>query len=240
MKITIAICDDQPKQVNLLKSYIEEVKPPFNVEFLEAYSGEELLYKLDEKWIDVFFLDIEMKRLNGIETGRAIREKFPDSIIVFITGYRNYALEAFEVYSLQYILKPITIEKMKQLMGKITLRIEEKNALNTRNKVFTFKNKEEVVQLQYNDIYFFEKQLRRIRICAKKGDFKFYGTMKVLLEELDSDSFIQCQQGFIVSKAKILEVKDYFIYFRDIKEKVPISRRFKKKVVEAFEENLFR
>ncbi|SCY50656.1 LytR/AlgR family response regulator transcription factor [Alkaliphilus peptidifermentans] len=240
MKITIAICDDHPIQVDLLKNFIEAMKLPIEIDYLLTYSGEELLLNIDKKILDIVFLDVEMKNINGIETGRIIRQKFPQAIIVFITGYKHYALEAFELYSFQYILKPITMEKMQDIMNKIILRIQELNVLNDISKLFVFKNKEEVVQLRVDDIYFFEKEFRKIKIQTKNGKYSYYGTIKLLLEELDSSLFIQCQQGYIVNRTKILEVRDYCIYFRDVNEKVPISRRFKKQVIEAFEKNLFR
>lgn len=70
MKLTIGICDDDSVHVDLIKSYIESMNIPCKVDYILAYSGEELLEQLNKNIVDIVFLDIEMKTLNGIETGK--------------------------------------------------------------------------------------------------------------------------------------------------------------------------
>jgi len=126
MKLNIAICDDNINHLSVIEGYLEKFNSDTDIHIIKAHSGEELLDIVSDYSIDIAFLDIEMKELNGIEVGREIRTKFPESIIVFITGYRDYALEAFEIESFQYIIKPITCEKFYSVMEKIMLRLREK------------------------------------------------------------------------------------------------------------------
>jgi len=112
MKLTIVVCDDEPAQVNIITSYIEKLDINYKLEILGVLSGEELLDKIEERKIDIAFLDIEMAGIDGINLGRRIREKYRDCIIIFITGFKDHALKAFDIDAFNYILKPI-IEKIK-------------------------------------------------------------------------------------------------------------------------------
>lgn len=240
MGVTIAVCDDESTMVALVTSYIKSLENNYKVEIIEALSGEELLKKVEKKKIDVAFLDIEMKGMDGINLAREIRKKYEDCIIVFITGFRGHALEAFDVDAFQYILKPITENKFRKCLNDIVLRLEEKIAFKEKNSIFIIDNKKSVVKLKYKDIFYFEKLSNKIKVCTADGDYEYYGTLKELKKELDMEkSFIKCHQGYIVNISKIYKLKDEQIYMRDIKRYVPVSRRFKAEIKQILEENLF-
>lgn len=240
MGITIAVCDDESTIVELVTSYIGSLENNHKIEIIKALSGEKLLKKVENKRIDVAFLDIEMKAMNGINLAREIKKKYEDCIIVFITGFKDHALEAFDVNAFQYILKPISENKFKKCLNDIVLRLEEKIAFKEKNSTFIIHNKKSVVKLKYKDIFYFEKLLNKIKVCTSEGDYEYYGTLKELKKELDMDkSFLQCHQGYIVNMSKIYTLKDEQIYMRDIKGYVPVSRRFKTEIKQILEENLF-
>ncbi|SKC89080.1 LytR/AlgR family response regulator transcription factor [Maledivibacter halophilus] len=240
MVLTIAVCDDELTIVEIITSYIKSIDIKCQVEIIQALSGEELLKKIEQRKIDIAFLDIEMEDTDGIILGRKIRVKYEDCIIVYITGFKDYALEAFDINAFQYILKPITEKRFKSCMDDIILRLKEKMALKEKNSVFIINNKKNVVKLKYEDIFYFEKLLNKINVYTLKGNFEYYGTFKELKKELDMEkSFIQCHQGYIVNTLKILELKDEEIYLRDMRRLVPVSRRYKKKIRKILEENLF-
>lgn len=240
MNLTVVVCDDEPIQVDTVVSYIKSFDINENIEIITASNGEELMKKIENKKIDIAFLDIEMESMNGIELGRKIRENYKDCIIVFITGFKGHAIEAFDLNAFSYILKPITETRFKKCMEDITLRLEEKIAFKEKNSVFTVNNKDKAVKIKYQDIFYFEKLLNKIRIYTYNGEYEYYGTLKKLKKELDIErSFIQCHQGYIVNISKIAELKDGNIYMRDIEELIPVSRRYKTQVRKKLEENLF-
>lgn len=240
MGVTIAVCDDESTIVELVTSYIRSLYNNHKVEIIEALSGEQLLKKVENKEIDVAFLDIEMKGMDGISLARKVRKKYEDCIIVFITGFKDRALEAFDVDAFQYILKPIAEKKLKKCLNDIVIRLEEKIAFKEKNSTFIIDNKKSVVKLKYKDIFYFEKLLNKIKVCTSDGDYEYYGTIKKLKKELDMDkSFVQCHQGYIVNMSKIYTLKDEQIYMRDTKKYVPVSRRFKTEIKQILEENLF-
>lgn len=239
MKLNIAICDDDKAHVGIIREYINRINIGYDIQIFEAYSGEEMLELIKSTHIDLIFLDIEMKELNGIEVGKKIREINEDTIIVFLTGYRDYALEAFQIESYQYIIKPITFENFNILMQKILIRLKEMSAYRYVNDVFTFKTRDEIVSLKYKCIYYFERQGKRIHVSSQVGDYDFIGTLKSIDDFLNPNIFMRCHQGYIVNTDKLLNVKDNQIILHGVEKAIPISRRYKKNVLNALEKRLF-
>lgn len=240
MSLIIAICDDNKIQVESTKQFIENTSINHDIKYFTANSGEELLEM--ERFIedfDIIFLDIEMDGLNGIETAREIRKTNNRAIIVFITGFKDYALEAYELNTFHYLLKPISQEKISELMINIISRIGEIKAYQETEKLFIIKTKNKVIQLPYNEIYYFEKILRRIKVISLEEEITFTGTTSDLLKDIDNNYFIRCHQGFIVNRHKISKYKNDSIYFKDLDNIIPVSRSNKENIIRALKENLF-
>lgn len=241
MKLNIAICDDDSIHVDLIKSYINSMDIPYEVNYILAYSGEELLENIEEISIDIVFLDIEMKDLDGIQTGRRIRQKYKDAIIVYLTGYRDYSLEAFEIESFQYLIKPIIGEKFKRVMERILIRFKEIKAYKEKVKIFSVQTKDKLIKLKYDDIYYFEKYFRKIKVHTLNQTTEFYGSMKDVLDEIDTSYFVRCHQSYVVNRNKIKGINGNILALSGKGEwHIPISRTYKQDVVDVFYENLFK
>lgn len=239
MKVKIAICDDDNSQVEFTSNLINSIKADVNFEIMTVLSGEELLNMKGIEDLDIVFLDIEMNGINGIETGKEIRKLNKDVIIVFITGYKKYALEAYEIQAFHYLIKPISKDKMDKLMKDILRRKNEMVAYQEKEKELTIRARDKLLKLKYDDIYYFEKYLKSIIVCSKEGDFKFKGTFKSLMNKIDMRYFIQCHQGFIANRSKIFRLKEGLITFRDINKEIPVSRGYKEIIIKEMENNLF-
>lgn len=237
--IKIGVCDDDIKQIEILTSYLKKLEVD-NLSVCTSNNCLTFLEKMDDFNPHIVFLDIEMKEMNGIELGKKMRKKFEDIIIVYVTGYKDYALNAFEIKAFNYILKPLTLDSFKRNMNDILDRYKEIKFLQERNKVHTIIRKDKVIKLNYDDIYYFEKSLRKIKVYTKNDNIEYYGTFKDLIEELDMEKgFIQTHQGYIVNRSKILEMSKSDIYLRDIDSWVSVSRTYKSSVRQALEDNLF-
>ncbi|MGF7057583.1 LytR/AlgR family response regulator transcription factor [Brassicibacter mesophilus] len=239
MKITIVICDDDKTHVDIIKEYIHRIDLNCDIRIIETYSGEEVQELLNENNIDIAFLDIEMRGLNGIEVGKKIRYTYEKAIIVFLTGYKHYALDAFQIDSFQYIIKPITFEKFHILMEKILVRWNEIKAYENKDKVFSIKTKQGIIYLKYQDIYFFERKGKKIYVYSKSGTYEFVDSLKSIMSRLETSTFLRCHNGFIVNSDKILNIDKNEIIFNNIKQSIPISRKCKKDVLDALAKNIF-
>lgn len=239
MRMLVGLCDDQESQVEIISSLLENSMPEDQLQFIKAYSGEELLQKLELQVPDIVFLDIEMKELNGLETGKRIRERYPNAIIVFVTGFKQYALDAFKIKSLDYLIKPVTEKTMQALLKDLKIRLLQIRSYEEKNQTICFSFGDHTLRLKYAEIYYFEKNLRRITVFHEKGEFSFYEGMEQLKGRLNMDLFIHCHNSYIINKSKIQALKGDGIYIKEFNRLLPVSRKNKQAVKEVFESNLF-
>ena len=120
---TIVICDDVEIERLLLKEilcqYFEEINE--EVSIIEYASGETLVADVEEGYLDMelLFLDIYMKKLNGMETARKLRQLQCKVPLIFLTASPDYAIESYEVQASGYLLKPFSEEKLMKLLNMI-------------------------------------------------------------------------------------------------------------------------
>ena len=101
--IEIAVCDDETIIREQIRQFVRNRVPDSHIEVYAA--GEELLAA--NRSFDLVFLDIQMEGLNGMDTARALRTKKADTILIFVTGLKEYVFEAFDVSAFHYLLKPL-------------------------------------------------------------------------------------------------------------------------------------
>ncbi|WP_425446525.1 LytR/AlgR family response regulator transcription factor [Dethiothermospora halolimnae] len=240
MELNVVICGDKPIQLGVIESYINKMDLNEKIDITRVYSGKSLNKIMKTNRIDVIFLDVEMEERKGIELGECIREENKDVIIILISEYKDYAFEAFKIKALDYMIKPITEKKLQEVMKEVINNIKEKSYLKNIYNVFTLKEGEKYIKLSYDEIYFFEKSLQKIRIHTQKDKYEIYGTLKSLKQQLDNDNFIQCHQGYIINRTKICEYNRREVYVEDIDEYVPVSKRFNKKIKQVVFDDLLR
>lgn len=122
--IRAIIVDDEQFALTTLKNKLTQFS---NVQVVETYLGSEFnIDNLHNLQVDVIFLDIEMGKQDGLQFADLIHEKFPNIQIVFVTAHDEYAVKAFELESLDYLLKPVTTARMSKTIDRL---IERKKQL---------------------------------------------------------------------------------------------------------------
>ena len=113
--IKVVLCDDEKKQRNTIKKYLDEICKEVNIEYvlLEFESGEKLLKEYPSD-IDLAILDIQMDRLNGMDTAREIRKFDTNVDIIFITADSSFMQDGYEVRAYRYLLKPVRYYDLKK------------------------------------------------------------------------------------------------------------------------------
>ena len=187
----IAICDDEP----VICSQIERIVLDYGREILHDievdvyFSGEELYQYLEnETYYDMIFLDIELKKLNGIEAGRRIRNDLKNEavLIVYISGKDSYAIDLFDVRPMHFLVKPITKE--------IILSVLEKG-LELSNKIckaFQYKQGHHIGKVAAKNIIYFESLDRKVRMITTEGVEIFYGSLSNIFTQLERYGFFFC------------------------------------------------
>ena len=189
----IAVCDDEfavrENIAGMLRNY--EIH---RLDISLFCSGDDLLeeYKNGESF-DVIFLDIEMPGLSGIETGKAIRQMDNDAIICFLTGYEHYVFRAVKIGIFDYLVKPVSLEMLKEVLQRILKKYENENY----KLCLPGENRTEVVNTK--EIYYIEGYRRKLFFYTTRGIIETRGKLNELENELSDRGFLRCHQGFLVN-----------------------------------------
>ncbi|MES2799598.1 MAG: LytTR family DNA-binding domain-containing protein [Bacteroidota bacterium] len=197
---------------NMLKDFLE-------IEVIdEAVNGEDGLAKIQSQKPDLIFLDVNMPGLNGFEMIKKL-EEIPQ--VIFVTAYDEYAIKAFEVNALDYILKPIDPERLRDAISKLTHNEEE---FETHEKETPLRNERKLTihdQVFIKDgekCYFIE--LSKVRMFESEGNYVkvYFDTFKPLVlrslnsfeDRLDGEFFFRANRKFIVNLRWVAKIENWF------------------------------
>ena len=228
-KLNVAICDDNQEYINILENYILDRKD-VGITCDAFYSGEELvkMYNIGEACYDVIFLDMEMDKLNGIETANIIRKMDKHVIIVFVTSHTKYMQACFECLPFRFLVKPVSASDFDKVYADIIKKLSEERT------TFVFTENRNKIRLFCEDIIYFECQAHYIHIHTKDKVHKICKTMSELYDSVDKTMFIQVHKSFVINLNHIREIKETELVLYDADKVIPISRTFKKQVATAF------
>ncbi|MBF9658902.1 response regulator transcription factor [Streptococcus pseudopneumoniae] len=217
--LKIAICDDSNRDGSQLENLLLSYKD-IKIETSVYTNPQKLLEQLTEKYSCVF-LDIEMPQITGIDMAQKIRKVNPFIPIIFVTSYRDYMEQVFEVQTFDYLLKPVTSKKLYKTLDRVV------RFLNLGQAVFTFTFGKQHYSLPLNDIVFFEKDKRAVFIYTKDQTYKALLKTKDILEKLP-DYFIQIHSSYIINPRYVTEFDSQIVTILNGMDEnhLPISRKF--------------
>ncbi len=197
----IAVVDDEKAIREYICGLVEERQPESRI---EAYAtGEELL--TSGKRFDIVFLDIQMEGMNGIEAARSLREKnanlgVEDTVLVFITGIKDYVFDAFDLYAFQYLLKPIDEDKFAEVLERAVREAAKKK----ERRVLFIKSRN--LTLDQSEILYIESRAKKVEIhtTGAAQAIEIYAAMDELEGQL-GENFYRCHRAYIVNMDCITE-----------------------------------
>ncbi len=236
MKIKILIVDDEAHVREELE-YIISQKNEFEL-LPSVSSGTHALKSLTQNHPDLILLDIDMPGLNGIEIGRIIHNMESPPYLLYVTAYDTYALEAFQVDAVGYLLKPISkqkviakLEQVKKLVTKNLVDKDNKEPTNTNTvKRIHYKLDERYVFFDQADLLYAYSKDREVYLRINGKDHLYNQPLSSLEEKLDPKLFFRCHRSYIVRIDAIMEVSPWFngtylIAMHESKESnIPVSR----------------
>ena len=233
--MNVFIVDDEPIARERLKRLLKEVG---NINIVgEADSKEKALAEVKDKEIDVIFLDIKLPDGTGLEIAKELIEsKDNPPYIIFATAYGEFALEAFKVNAVDYILKPFTKEDVEKALDKIK-NFENKN-LNVAKIATITTNKEILIPVKYlskivllkpDDIYYIKAELSETIIITKDREYISNRKLYEFEDILKFKGFFRIHKSYLVNLSKIKEMKSveqskFLITFHDIPDTLKSSR----------------
>lgn len=230
-KINIAICEDDEKQLQINKYYIEQwanLKKQ-QVDIVTYNSSENFLFdwRYDIE-IDIVFLDIKMRAMSGMELAQHIRKINQEITIIFITGEADYVFQGYEVQALNFLLKPINKESVFKCLDTWF----QKNMKQESNYLVIKKGKE-IIRINYNEIYYFTSFDHYVDIHTINGVITFKEKMGNLEQKLPEERFCRCHRSYIVNVSFINQIlKNEILLGNEMR--IPISKSRINKVYEIF------
>jgi len=228
--LRIAVCDDHNNICSQVEDYTVSICRALGVECEVDvhYDGESLCNAIESGEIyELIFLDIEMKKINGIEVGAKIRGEYNDELlqIVYISANRGYALELFEIRPLDFIIKPLTKDNIEKVISRY-LKIT-----GFWSDVFTYKIKHDSFKVKVKDIVYLESKGRKIILHSKHENSEFYGNLETIYTDTLQryNSFLFIHKSYIVNYDYVhsLEYDRLFLYD---KTELPIAQSKRKEV----------
>ncbi|MEO5693826.1 MAG: LytTR family DNA-binding domain-containing protein [Usitatibacter sp.] len=248
MSITAVIADDEPLLRAMLRTRLARLWPELSVVH-EMENGRDIEGVVDEHEPDLFFLDIHMPGVNGLDAARAICGR---AHVVFVTAYDQYAVQAFEQGAIDYVLKPfnddrlaLTVERLKErVVGKAAPRQASLDALMEQlaGRLGGAKGAEHlrwikasvgtnVRLIPVEEVLFFQSDEKYTRVVGCESEALIRKPIRELLDELDPARFWQIHRSTIVNVDHIESVrrglKDQAeISLKDCRETLIVSRAF--------------
>ena len=197
----IAIGDDEKVIREQIKKMIE--KKQIDCEVDTYGMGEELLKA--GRGYDIVFLDIQMQGMNGIDTAKALRKKTDNTVLIFITGVKEYVFDAFDVAAFHYLIKPIEEHKFSEVYERAVLEVGKRKQ-QTKGKLFV-KTRSRNVTFNQSDILYIESRAKKVEIHTKTDTVEAYAAIGELEKQL-TGSFYRCHRGYLVNMAFIMEYEN--------------------------------
>ena len=214
------LIDDEPAARRLMRNLLHDYKETIEI-IAEAGTGKDAIQKIEELNPDLIFLDIQMPDLTGFEVIEKLSWK-PN--IIFTTAYEQYAIKAFESFSIDYLLKPIkeerlgqSIEKLKQF-GRLNSSINISSLQDiirqfqapAKTTALTIKTGDRIILLRFENIVYLEAQDKYVFVYTVDGQKHLTDQSLAALYERLPAQFYRIQKSYIINKDRVKEMHRHF------------------------------
>lgn len=231
--IECIIVDDDIMAIVLLEKYIERLEN-FNV-FKKFTNPIEAISFLQQNDVDLIFLDIEMPNLSGIDFIKILSKK---RNIILITSSRHYAMEAYDLEVIDYVLKPINYDRFTKAVNKFkqlnNLNVSEKKDTHSASKQgasIYVKENYKTKKILIDDIIYIESDKEYIKITTKNSVIRTKQSLNRYDNDNDEIPFLRIHRSFVINTEKIISFTNTEIQVGN--KFLPIGRSFRKKVKDA-------
>lgn len=243
MKIRIMIAEDERLAREELIYLLQQET---DVELLAtATNGRELLELVDANEPDVVFLDIKMPELEGTQAARMLASRKQQPLIVFCTAHEEFAVDAFKLYAVDYLLKPFEPKRIQETMQRVRERLvkakAEQTAPSKRSKLLVEENNRLVV-IDPATIVYAVREERFVQIHTQTEAYTTKMTLTQLAEKLQAYDFFRTHKSYLVNLQFVSELTPWFkgaynlSLKGDARIKIPVSRTSAKDLLRKLEE----
>lgn len=221
------VIDDEKMARTVIKTLCSEVD---TLQLVHEFSNAiEAIKFLNETIVDLIFLDIHMPMFSGIDFIKSLKNS--TSRIILTTSDPDFAIEAFEYDCIvDYLLKPIKVERFKKAIQKVERSILVTNSKNVTatveaedyKKNFYININRRLIKIDLPSVYFVEADGDYIKIKTEVKEYKVHSTLKKVEEKLPKSLFFKVHRSYIINLKKIIDIEDDSVLInRDV---IPVSR----------------
>ena len=228
------IVDDEPMAREILENHLQKVDAVTII--ASCKNAIEAFNVLNSNSIDLIFLDINMPEISGLSFAKTINRNIK---VIFTTAYREYAIDGFNLQAVDYLLKPISFERLLQSVNKYlgensTLILEPTLEISQEANDFIFvRSDRKMIKINFYEINYIESFSDYLKIHLNDKIIITRETITNIEAKLPKRDFIRIHRSFIVSISKIESFTNEFIEMN--KKAIPISRSYKKDVLTRLE-----
>lgn len=232
--IRCLILDDEPIAITVIESHLREFKDLRVV--ATCRSASEAFEVLQSERIDLIFLDIEMPKLDGLSFLKSLKDP---PLVLITTAHRNFALDGFELDVVDYLLKPIPLDRLMQAIGKVrrqlrTDREYHSNGLDSLSYIFV-KSDRENVKINLMDIRYIESLKNHVKIVTSQKNHITMVSIGEMQHKLPKNLFVRIHRSFLVNLNHIQNYTNTYVVID--RKSFPLGNVYKNAVLEVLDKN---
>jgi len=233
----ILVADDEAPARSRLRDLLDDCRPDFPLTLVdEARNGREVLEIVNREQVDIVLLDIRMPEMDGMEAARHLAGMAHPPAIIFTTAFDAYAIKAFEVNAIDYLLKPIRAERLLAALRKAPAAAPSREALaaaaNQPRRHLSVHERGKIHLVPLADILYLRAELKYVSIRTREREFLLEESLTRLEQEFAS-RFVRIHRSCLVAKAHLSGFEKaaedgeggWVALLKGVEEKLPVSRR---------------
>lgn len=225
-KVMIGVCEDEKCIHDMVKKLLDKYAKTRGIDFetVDFYSGEQLL--ASDRELDMLFLDIAMPGIDGLEVARELNRRGVSYKVVLLTGKTECMKAGYKVRAFRFVTKPIAEEEFFEAVDDVrACMLGEEEITVYQNRI--------PYRIRQKDILYIASDRAQTVICTKKDSYRSEKSLKEWEAKLEVKLFVRCHRSYLVNLSKIDRMEKDLLYLYG-EYKVPLSKRQRKKVEEAF------
>ena len=239
LALRVFIVDDEPPARRRLRDLLQDCNEQLPLDVVgEAGNGQEALDRLMETPADVVLLDIRMPQMDGIELARHLNKLFKPPVIIFTTAYDAYAIKAFELHAIDYLLKPIRLKRLFEALTRareaVPVQTEVlRDLLPEPRKFLSIHERGKIHLVPIEQVLFLRAELKYVTVRTAEHEYLIEEPLTALEKEFAA-RFVRIHRNCLVAKEAIEgfekggeegESSGWMVKLKGLDEPLPISRR---------------
>ena len=234
-EIHCIVVDDEHVARDVLENHISRMQGAHLV--ASCKNALEAFNIINKEKIDLIFLDIHMPEISGLSFAKSINKNIK---VIFTTAYREYAIDGFDLQAVDYLLKPISFERLFQAVSKyrnenLVLSNNQEEIQDTQREYLFVRSERKMIKIIFDEILYIESLSDYIKIHLQDQSIITRETISNIEAKLPPKEFIRVHRSFIVSLPKISSYTHEDVEVNG--KEIPISRGYKESVLKQLEKN---